>query len=372
MRSMLRFHLAYRCHDSGVCCSSGWPIPVEATLYRTLDEAIATGRLAVPGHAAFVVDAALPADYARLLAMDVHGACVFHDATAKRCRIHEALGPTAKPRSCRAFPRIVVQDPRGLSISLSHYCPSAVDLLFGSSSLGSDAIEIVDVAPEPDDLDALEGLDARDALPPVLREGVLLDWESLTRWEHHVADVFKRASSPETALACLRRSSDLVRSWRAADGPLLVHVERVARGVGAEGWSGSSPDGSRIDASRGLFPEASLVTAVLTAIPEDLRPPAPPSRADVSEASPADAPRDAERVLRRYLAARAFACWPLHQGAHGLRSQLVYLEAVLAVVRRHLSATDDLREAIRRADLWLVHLASPDRLASALDALLPP
>ena len=32
MRSMLRFHLAYRCRDSGACCSSGWPIPVEATL----------------------------------------------------------------------------------------------------------------------------------------------------------------------------------------------------------------------------------------------------------------------------------------------------------------------------------------------------
>jgi Fe-S-cluster containining protein len=187
MRSMLRFHLAYRCRDSGACCSSGWPIPVEATLYRTLDEAIAAGRLSVPGRAAFV-EAALPADYARLLAMDAHGACVFHDAASKRCVIHQALGPTAKPRSCRAFPRIVVQDPRGVSISLSHYCPSAVDLLFGSSSLespssASDAVEIVDVLPEADDLDALEGLDARDALPPVLREGVLLDWESLTRWE---------------------------------------------------------------------------------------------------------------------------------------------------------------------------------------------
>jgi Fe-S-cluster containining protein len=371
MRSMLRFHQTYRCHDSGACCSSGWPIPVEATLYRTLDEAIATGRLAVPDNGAFV-DAELPADYARLLAMDAHGACVFHDAASKRCVIHGALGPTAKPRSCRAFPRIVVQDPRGVSTSLSHFCPSAVDLLFGSSSCGSDAIEVVDVLPEPDDLDAVDGLDAREALPPVLREGVLLDWESLTRWEHHVADVFNRARSPETALACLWRSSDLVRSWRAADGPLAVHVERVARGVGAEGSSGSSPDGSGIDAPRGVFPDASLVTAVLTAIPEDLRPPAERSLVEVSEASPADSRCDAERVLRRYLAARAFACWPLHQGAHGLRSQLVYLEAVLAVVRRHLSATGDLREAIRRADLWLVHLASPDRLASALDALLSP
>jgi Fe-S-cluster containining protein len=376
MRSMLRFHLAYRCRDSGACCSSGWPIPVEATLYRTLDEAIAAGRLSVPGRAAFV-EAALPADYARLLAMDAHGACVFHDAASKRCVIHQALGPTAKPRSCRAFPRIVVQDPRGVSISLSHYCPSAVDLLFGSSSLespssASDAVEIVDVLPEADDLDALEGLDARDALPPVLREGVLLDWESLTRWERHAADVFNRASSPEAALARLWRSSDLVRSWRAEDGPLATHVDRVARVVDAEGSSGSSFDGFCADTPRGFFSDTSLVSAVLMAIPEDLRPPPRPSLVEAPDASPGDARHEAGRVLCRYLAARAHACWPLHQGAHGLRSQLVYLEAALAVIRRHLSATHDLREALRRADLWLVHLASPDRLASALDALLSP
>lgn len=353
MQSMLRFHAAYRCRDSGACCTAGWPIPVEATLYRTLEAAVGARSPAF-------VDADLPADYARLLAMDAHGACVFHDAASKRCAIHHALGPAAKPLSCRAFPRIVVRDPRGASISLSHYCPSAADLLFGP-----DPIEIVDVAGLAD-LDAheeIEGLDAREALPPVLREDVLVDWESLTRWERHVADVFDHARSPDAALAWLWRSCDRLRSWRRADGPLAVHVDRVA-GEMAGAPSSGAPAGGR-------FAAAALVAAVLAAIPAPLRPEPPSAEVTGSSASP-DAIRDDEaRAVHRYLAARAHACWPLHQGAHGLRSQLVYLEAAHAIVRRLQTMTGDVREAIRITDLWLVHLASPQHLAAALDALLP-
>jgi len=33
---VLGFHASYRCRHAGVCCTSGWAIPVEAPLYRSL------------------------------------------------------------------------------------------------------------------------------------------------------------------------------------------------------------------------------------------------------------------------------------------------------------------------------------------------
>jgi hypothetical protein len=136
------------------------------------------------------------------------------------------------------------------------------------------------------------------------------------------------------------------------------------------------------------------VSAVRSAIPEPLRPAEPRASADgsIAAGSIEEAWRRHGRPLRRYVAARAHACWPLYQGARGLESQLVYLEAVLALahvlaaeeVARTGASSDDpvissafdeaaaLRESIRRADLWLVHLAAPGPLTLALDALLPP
>ena len=104
------------------------------------------------------------------------------------------------------------------------------------------------------------------------------------------------------------------------------------------------------------------VEAVRRAIPETLRPPAP-GRSSVDAAMrAADLMRAASRPLCRYLAARAHACWPLHQGSRGPESQLVYLEAALATFHMHAASTLDVREAIRLTDLWLVHLASPSAL----------
>ena len=41
----LSIHADYRCHRSGVCCTSDWDVPVELPLYRSLGEALTTGRL---------------------------------------------------------------------------------------------------------------------------------------------------------------------------------------------------------------------------------------------------------------------------------------------------------------------------------------
>src|SRR5687768_16772098 len=39
----LSIHADYRCHRSGVCCTSDWDVPVELPLYRTLEQALVTG-----------------------------------------------------------------------------------------------------------------------------------------------------------------------------------------------------------------------------------------------------------------------------------------------------------------------------------------
>jgi Fe-S-cluster containining protein len=69
----------------------------------------------------------------------VNGRCVFLDDPENagdaptpepgRCRIHAALGHEALPLACRQFPRVTVEDPRGVSVTLSHYCPTAAGLL---------------------------------------------------------------------------------------------------------------------------------------------------------------------------------------------------------------------------------------------------
>ena len=45
----LSIHADYRCRQSGVCCTSGWDVPVEVPLYRSLDEALSSGRIAPSG-----------------------------------------------------------------------------------------------------------------------------------------------------------------------------------------------------------------------------------------------------------------------------------------------------------------------------------
>jgi hypothetical protein len=79
--------------------------------------------------------------------------------------------------------------------------------------------------------------------------------------------------------------------------------------------------------------------------------------------------------IRRWLAAKAFASWLALQG-EGLRTTVAFLRVALGVLRaeaarggseagRSLDAAL-LREAIRRADLLLLHLADPGALARRL------
>ncbi len=90
-----------------------------------------------------------------------------------------------------------------------------------------------------------------------------------------------------------------------------------------------------------------------------------------------DAPRwdAAAPLVRRYLAARLVACWPLHYGT-GVATAIAYVAALLAVVASELSrqaapttsGNADVVAAIAETDRLVVHLAAPDALALGLDA----
>jgi hypothetical protein len=45
----LSFHASYRCANAGVCCGSGWDIPVEPPAEETIRRAVDAGRLVPAG-----------------------------------------------------------------------------------------------------------------------------------------------------------------------------------------------------------------------------------------------------------------------------------------------------------------------------------
>jgi Fe-S-cluster containining protein len=338
----LSFHAPYRCRHAGACCTSNWPIPIEADRLVRLRGALATGalRYAIPGVAPVIPiesRSGAPGEVAALLGR-THGQCVFfEDAPASgsgRCRIHTALGHDALPVACRQFPRVSVLDPRGVSVALSHYCPTAAGLLDAEVAAGDAGIALkVDSPAFPPDAE-YSGLDARDALPPLIRPDLLMDWDAWWECERLAVNLLTSDVSPQEALARLRAAVRDVESWSAADGALLERVRSAFE------------TGRRLPAN---VPATDLAAAVHAAIPADLVPPAA-----IAE------PRPTERAVCRFLAAHAFANWPIHVGV-GLRVWLRSIEAAGALIDTGLG--------VRAADLRLRHLADTQALCDALAKL---
>jgi Fe-S-cluster containining protein len=327
----LSFHATYRCRDSGACCTAGWPIPVEADRVHGL--MAAASRIGIrhttEGVAAeaLVVPTGAPPETPALLATTHTGACVFYDATTgHHCGVHRAAGHAALPLACRQFPRVVVVDPRGASLTLSHFCPTAAALLDSR-----DPVRIVDDAPAfPSDGEYV-GLDARASLPPLLRPNLLMDWDAVSVWEgRSVALITTDAASTADTFARLGAIVDDVRNWRPGEGALTTRIEAAF-----------ATDRRRDSHTP---PAAELIADVLDAVPSDLR---------MSDAAPSES-RPAEHIARRFLAAHAFASWPLHMGS-GLRTWLRSLEAADALLNSGYG--------VRGADRLLRHLADPAALA---------
>jgi len=361
----LSIHADYRCHRSGVCCSSDWDIPVELPLFRSLEAAVANGRLrpaadVSDGQALFITEPDRPDGAAAMVARTASGHCVFYHRGSGLCVIHRDRGESHLPSPCRYFPRLAVRDSRGTFISLTHYCPTAAAMLFFDAG----PIEIVEgpAAFPPADYEGLR-VDP-EAWPPLLHPRMLMDLDGYSAWERHmVARCNESMLSAERVIATLWRDARALRLFKPGAGSLEAAVADLP--------------GEAVDEPAGVAFESSLLlhAEVLSAVPEDVRP-------EPDDAGLRDAFVRGVRLewaawqlpLRRYLAARAFANWTAYQG-RGVLTIVRGLEAALAFVRveaarecrnagRPLDA-DLLKQAFRATDFVLNHIAVGEKLAGA-------
>ncbi len=340
----LSLHADYACRRSGACCTSGWPIHVETERLGEWREARASGRLAFdesgcPDGLPFQAAHDLPPGAGAVLRMRESGACVLYDGCARSCAVHRDLGHSSLPTACQHFPRRCLIEPDRTSVSLSHCCPTVARLAFRT-----------DVAPAivraPASLVGhmtLEGLDAREALPPLLRPGLLADRETYRAWEAFVVRTLALDVTPDAALAAIAALTNELVRWTPGEGELSRRFEELQ---GSERFS-------------------AMTVLKFNGVIGEHR----------------SAPWDCDRPIRQFLAAHAFGNWCAYNG-RGLRTVVRSLEAALQAVRAEAARAcasagraldeDLLLEAFRAADLLLVHLADPVALAERLGAVEGP
>lgn len=276
---MLSFHRSYACRHSGACCSAGWIEP------------------------------------------NANGVCRHFDAHASGgCTVQRARGHDALPHACQQFPRVAALSPLGTSVTLSAYCPTAASLLFDDAPF---AIET------GQDDRVYEGLDARAVMPPLLRPGMLMDWEAVARWEDlTVATLSDHRHDVERALAIIEDASLAVcETWTPGQGTLSDALQAAYRARA----SGMSVATALKDRRR----DRSLAR------------PQPDGAEDVPDA------RASTAALANFLASHAFACWPMYDGGGiaGAIDWLAKARTALAEERRSHGSLD----AFRQADLRLRH-----------------
>jgi Fe-S-cluster containining protein len=360
----LSSHARYRCRSSGRCCRAGWEIPVEPPVERMIRNALQDRRLSLAApDGPSGVDRLLTrtVDGGRVtLGLGPTGACRLLESD-NRCAIHRQLGEGSKPSTCRHFPQVCLLTPRGVAVTLSHFCPTVAATALAPVPV----LSVVRNAPSfPPDAE-YAGLDAREAWPPLLRPGTLMGWDSYAAWERHaVATLGGGQRPPEEAILLLAEAAEEARGWRPRHGPFPAHLATVLSRPRAR------PRRGRID-HEGLRLHAEAVAAV----PPALRSRVPAG--DVAGETELVAPhwhRHFE-AIGRYLAARAFASWVALQG-QGLRTTVLAVAMALAVLRVEAARAcrerdrpldgEVLAEALAGADLLLAHLAEPDRLAEGL------
>lgn len=351
----LSFHARYGCQNTGVCCASGWEIPVETRLELALRprlRGLDPNRLP-NGPEGFRSTLSPPEGCTSVFKVDeVTGSCWFRDEPAARCAVHRELGTEALPSACRQFPRICVLEPDGVSVSLSHYCPTAAGLLF-------DGNPIFSVVGTPEAFPSswpFEGLDARNAYPPLLRPGVLLGFDGLRAFEDEAIAVLVERDAWD-ALAQIERGIEAVRSWTPSDGPLVDLIRRSF---------------SQARATGGSYPSAENPSQLLMSIRTPRIPGAPASDLPAFGGTLPAWSAGADLAVRKYLAARLVGAWITFQ-ADDLRALGRFLRLCLNTVllfkaddRRIESESETWKEAIRSADLWLLHYADPDLLAARM------
>jgi Fe-S-cluster containining protein len=298
----LSFHAAYQCRRSGVCCSAGWKIPFDAA------ELQAVGALSL----AVGTIQQTPAGGSAVLE---RGRCSFLDPDedgTPACGIHRAGGHAALPLTCRMFPRVVLHDMRGTFMSLSHFCPTAAAMLFEAQP----PVTIVDAPAALAGSDPLDGLDARDVWPPLLRPGLMMDLDTYGAWERLAVEILTREGiPPRAALDALATATTAIAAWTPELAAPLEHTVRDA------------------------FARLTPATGTLTAF---------------------------DPAVKRWLAARVFGTWIAYQG-NGLRTIVRYLRVCFDAFQIELARDGNAREAIRRSDHLIVHESSSQQLANLLN-----
>jgi Fe-S-cluster containining protein len=305
-RACLNMHAGYACAHSGACCTAHWPIPVEAPLI----EAVRRQQVPVAG-TAFETVSAPDGTRISILAGTEDGACVFFEPLLGRlCAVHRTMGPGFLPSACRNFPRIALRDPRGLFVTLSHYCPTAARLLLHDQDLA-----IVEAPASLTLDDTVEGLDATAVLPPLLRPGMLMSLDAYDTWEREVVTTLNdRELTARAAVNAIGAATAAACEWRPASGTLSRTIE--AAFAGARRASGRSADVSRL-----------------------------------------------EHALKRFLGAHAFASWAAYQNgglgaiAAAIQTTLIQFEQALAAARRNTEAAadDTFITAVRQTDFHSRH-----------------
>jgi hypothetical protein len=261
------------------------------------------------------------------------------------------------PGACRHFPRVVLRDARGTLIALSHFCPTAAGLLVDAKAPAS----IVEARPPLDLEEPLEGLDARDALPPLLRPGMLMDADSYGLWEETALRTFERFREPADALAAIAKATEAVRSWTPLEGPLS---ERIPLAFADERpLAFGRPSGFEI--------------ALTLTGPHPLM--QKPPHFERSWALLLERHGEGlRRPMARFMAASTFGNWMAYRG-EGLRTIVEWLHACYEVMRtqlvREVAASADVLdtgqvvEAFRMADFLLVHTIDSLQFGRAASAI---
>jgi Fe-S-cluster containining protein len=342
----LGIHARYQCRHAGACCQN-WTVPAEARVVQIV-EARKLRRAGFSGSLFLPVEQ--PGGTSWNVARDAHGDCVFFERDGGRlCVIHREAGIDALPAACRHFPRKILRDARGTFISLSHFCPTAAGMLLTAGGL-----EIVEARPPLDLPPPLEGLDARDALPPLVRPGLLCDLDGYQAWEQAGIATFARGDlTADQALSMIAAATDVVRGWQPREETLVARVAQAFHATRPE-------DGTNAASPRRAM---EIVSALSAGRAADL---ASIDRFDDHwTRSVADHFAPFERPMKNYLAARLFANWIAYQG-RGLRSIVEWLRTCAAVARHTLldralksgsiPVESDFIEAVRSADLLFLHV----------------
>lgn len=347
----LSFHADYRCRNTGVCCSSGWDIAVETPVQLHLTPRLAQRASLLPnGPDGFVPLADPPAGCQSAFRLHDAGVCWFRDKERQDCAIHREFGQDSLASACRQFPRVAVLEPGQTSVSLSHYCPTAAALLFRDSH----EFSLVDAPEAFPTAWPFEGLDARQAYSPLLRPGVLLGFDGLRAFEVSAVAVL---AEPDVRVAVGRIATavERIRAWRPDLGPVPDWIRLAFE----QAVSGSVTHSAASD------PRRTLADSIPQGGPQP--PPLPPFVGTFPEIEPRS-----DLALRRYLAARLIGGWVIFQ-ADDLATVAAYIGLCLDGVFLFESARDRTepeldrwREAIREADLWLLHHCDPERLVANL------